>query len=125
MSKDLKIANPQYLTNISNRGYGINLIFLMKINIKAFYKVIPSLLLSSARHAKTTQNNKCAKFLQYLKKEGREEVAFLHADELQTFVQVDAIFVMMLKCYAGLINLRHKKSSSYVNQRLLQIIIFI
>ena len=77
MSKDLKITNLQHLINISKRGYGINLIFLMKINIKAFYKVIPSLLVSSARHAKTTQNNKCAKFLQYLKKEGREEVAFL------------------------------------------------
>ena len=66
----------------------------MKINIKAFYKLIPSLLVSSARHAKTTQNDKCAKFLQYLKKEGREEVGFFHADELQTFVQVDAIFVI-------------------------------
>ena len=109
MSKDLKITNLQHLINISNRGYGINLIFLMKINIKAFFKLIPSLLVSSARHAKPTQNNKCAKFLKYLKKEGREEVDFLHADKLQIFVQVDAIFVMMLKCYAGLINLRHKK----------------
>ena len=64
--------------------------------------------MTSARHAKPTQNKKCAKFLQYLKKEGREEVDFLHAHELQTFVQVDTVFVMMLKCYAELINLRHK-----------------
>ena len=35
------------------------------------------------------QNNKFAIFLQYLKKEERDEFNFLHADKHQTFLHVD------------------------------------
>ena len=41
-------------------------------------------------HAQSTQNNKFAISLQYLKKEGKNGVDFLHGDK-QTFQQVDAI----------------------------------
>ena len=40
-----------------------------------------------ARHAQSTQNNKFAISLQYLKKEGRNEVGFLYADKYQTLLQ--------------------------------------
>ena len=43
------------------------------------------------RHAGSIQN-KYAIFLQYLKKEMSDEVDFLHADNSQTFQQVDNIF---------------------------------
>ena len=43
------------------------------------------------RHAQYNQNDIFAKSLQYLKKEERDEVDFLHADKHQTLLQVDAI----------------------------------
>ena len=40
-----------------------------------------------ARHAQSTQNE-FAKSLQCIKKEGRDEVDFLHAEKYQSFLQV-------------------------------------
>ena len=48
-------------------------------------------LLVIARHALSTQNNKFVISLQYLKKQERDEVDFIHADKYQTILQVDAI----------------------------------
>ena len=39
-----------------------------------------------ASHAQSTQNSKFVISLQYLKKEGRDEVDFLHADKHQTIL---------------------------------------
>ena len=66
------------------------MIFCMKINMKVFYKVTVWCLLI-ARYPQSTQNNKFVISLQYLKKEGRNEVDFLHADKRQTFPQVDLV----------------------------------
>ena len=66
------------------------MIFCMKINMKVFYKVTVWCLLI-ARYPQSTQNNKFVISLQYLKKEGRNEVNFLHADKHQTFPQVDLV----------------------------------
>ena len=44
-----------------------------------------------ARYAQSNQNSKFVISLQYLKKEGRNKVDFLHADKHQTFLQVDPI----------------------------------
>ena len=44
-----------------------------------------------ARHTQLTQNNKFAIRLQYLKKDGREDVYFLHADKHESILQVDTI----------------------------------
>ena len=67
------------------------MIFCMKINIKVFYNLISSFLVTITRHAQGTQNNKFSISLQYLKKEGRSEVDFLHIAKHQTFLQVDTI----------------------------------
>ena len=40
------------------------------------------------KHSQITQSNKFAMSLQYLKKEVRDEVDFLHADKHQSFVKV-------------------------------------
>ena len=53
----------------------------MNINIKVFYKLITSFLLAVARHVQSTQNNNVANSLQYLEKERKDEVDFLHADK--------------------------------------------
>ena len=49
----------------------------MKINIKLSDKLIPLILVGMARPAQITQNNKFAKYLEYLKKEVKDEVDFL------------------------------------------------
>ena len=61
------------------------MIFRMKI------KLVVSFLLVITRHAQSTQNNKFVISLHYLKKEGRDEVDFYHADKHQTNLQVDVI----------------------------------
>ena len=63
----------------------------MKINIKVLYKLIPLFLVAIASHGQTTQNNKFSIFLQYLKKERRDEIDFSYADKHQTFLQVNFI----------------------------------
>ena len=67
------------------------MIFCMEISIKVFYKLVVSFLLVIARHAQNTQNSKFVISLQYLKKEGKDEIDFLHADKYQTILQVDTI----------------------------------
>ena len=46
------------------------------------------------RHAQITQNNKFAISLQYLKKEVSDEVAFLHANEPESLLQIDTMVLM-------------------------------
>ena len=58
------------------------MIFCMKIDIKGFYKQIVSFLVVIASNAQSIQNSKFVIFFQYIKKEGRNEVDFLHADNL-------------------------------------------
>ena len=48
--------------------------------IKVSYKVILSLLMGMIKHSQSTQSNKLAISLQYLKKEVRGEVQFLWTD---------------------------------------------
>ena len=52
------------------------MIFCLKINIKIFYKLAESFLLVMARYAQSTQNSNFVISLQYLIKEGRDEVNF-------------------------------------------------
>ena len=71
----------------------MKLIFCMQINIKVSsklifntlginvsYKVILPLLMGMIRHSQSTQSNRLAISLQYLKKEVRGEVQFLWTD---------------------------------------------
>ena len=63
----------------------------MILDIKVFYKLVILFLLVIARHAQSTRNSKFVISLQYLEKEGRYEVDFLHADKHQTILQVNTI----------------------------------
>ena len=63
----------------------------MNVNINVSYRLVVSLLLVIARPAQSTQNSKFVISLHYLKKEGRDEVDFLHGDKHQTFLQVDTV----------------------------------
>ena len=57
------------------------MIFFISVNIKYFYKLIVSFLLIIVRYAQSTQNIRFVISLQYLKKEGRDEVDFLHENK--------------------------------------------
>ena len=63
------------------------------LGIKDAYKVILSLLLGMIKHSQSTQSNKFAISLQYLKKEVRKGVHFLHTDE-QSFYKFGLLFLM-------------------------------
>ena len=67
------------------------MIFCMKLNIKVFYKLVVSFLQVIARYAQDTQNGRFVIFLQYIKKEGKDETNFFHADKHQTLLQVHTI----------------------------------
>ena len=46
------------------------------------------ILMGMAKHSQSSQNSKFAMSLQYLKKEVKDEVDFLHADKHQSFLKV-------------------------------------
>ena len=58
------------------------------LDIKVSYQVILSLLMGMIKHSQSTQSNKFAISLQYLKKEVRNGVHFLHADKHQSFYKL-------------------------------------
>ena len=61
---------------ISRKAWHMKLIFCLQINTKIFYKLIVSLWLCIARHARSTENNKFTKSLQYLKENVKDEADF-------------------------------------------------
>ena len=63
----------------------------MHINIEVFYKLILSFWVCIARHPQSTQNNKFAISLQYLKEEVSDDVVFLYADQHESFLQIDTM----------------------------------
>ena len=66
----------------------------MQIKNKVSYKLILLFLVDVAKDVRSTQNNKFAISLDYLRKEGRDEVDFLHVDINQTFLQVEVIKIL-------------------------------
>ena len=69
--------------------WGVTLIFCLQIKTKVFYKkVIVSLWVWVVRHSESTQNNKFAISLLYLKENVKDEVDFLHEDNRQRFLQI-------------------------------------
>ena len=69
------------------------------LGIKDAYKVLLSFLLGMIKHFQSTQSNKFAISLQYLKKEVRKGVHFLHADEHQSFYKLGLFFLMEVTRY--------------------------
>ena len=58
------------------------------LGVNVFHKLILSLLMGMIKHSQSTQINKFAISLQYLKKEVREGVNFLHLDKHQSFYKL-------------------------------------
>ena len=64
------------------------------LDITVSYKVILSFLMGMIKHSQSTQSNKFAISLQYLKKEVRNGVHFLHVDKHQSFYKLALSFLM-------------------------------
>ena len=71
----------------------------MQIKNKVSYKLILLFLVDVAKDVRSTQNNKFAISLDYLRKEGRDEVDFLHVDINQTFLQVEVIKILKVTSF--------------------------
>ena len=74
------------------------------------------------KHSQSYQNSKFAMSLQYLKKEVRDEVDFLHADKHQSFLQVDFNTLSIKVFYKVIVSLLMgmiKHSQSTQSNRLL------
>ena len=67
----------------------MKLIFYIQISMKVSYKLTLWFLMGMTKNSQSSQNSKFAITLQYLKKEVRDEVNFLHADKHESFLQVD------------------------------------
>ena len=66
----------------------MNILSNMKMSQNVMARIVVSVLLVIARCTQSTQNSKFVISLQYLKKEGMDEVDFVHADKHQTNLQV-------------------------------------
>ena len=60
-------------------------------NKQSYLQLIPASFVVIARRALSSQNNKFAISLKYLKKKGKDGVDFLHLYKYQSFLQVDTI----------------------------------
>ena len=69
------------------------------LNINVSYKVTLSLLMGIIKHSQSTQSNKFAESLKYLKKEVRNEVHFLRPDKHQSFYKLALSFLMEVARY--------------------------
>ena len=61
--------------------------------------MILSLLIGMIKHTQNTQSNKFAISLQYIKKEVRNGVRFLHADKHQSFYKLALSFLIKVARY--------------------------
>ena len=69
------------------------------LSIKVSCKVILLSFMGMIKHSQNTQSNKFAISLQYLKKEIRDGVHFLHADKQQSFYKLALLFLMEVTTY--------------------------
>ena len=84
----------QYLqSNISRETWWMKLIFYQQISTKVYYKLIVSLWVYIARHAKSSENNKLATSLEYLKEKVKDVIGFWPLDKHQRFFQIDSIIL--------------------------------
>ena len=72
----------------ANKHASLLQVYFNTFGVKVSYKLILSLLKGMIKHSQSTQINRFAISLQYLKKEVSEGVDFLHLDKHQTFYKL-------------------------------------
>ena len=74
------------------------------------------ILMGMVKHSQSSQISKFAISLQYLKKEIKDEVDFLHADKHQSFLQVDSNTLGIRVCYKVILSLIGMNKHSQITQ---------
>ena len=64
----------------------MQLIFCMQISIESLLQIDTIILMEIVKYSQSSQNRTFAVSLQYLKKDVRDEVDFLHEDKHQSFL---------------------------------------
>ena len=92
------------------------------LGIKVSYKVILSLLMGMIKHSQSTQSNKFAISLQYLKKEVRNGVHFLHEDKHQNLYKLALSLLMEVARHVqNTQNRKLVKVLQYIKKNVLQL----
>ena len=90
-----------------------------------FYELILLFWVCLTKHAQSTQNNKFAISLQYLKKDVCDEVDFLHADKHKGLLQIDTVILMEIVRYSqNPQNSKFSMSLQYLKKKLEMKLIF-
>ena len=93
--------------------------------IKVSYKVILSLLIGMIKHSQRTQSNKFVIFLQYLTKEVRNGVHFLHADKHQSFDKLALLYLMQATRHVSSTqNRKLVKFLQYIKEKVLRLLLY-
>ena len=94
------------------------------LGINVLQKVILSLLMGIIQHSQSTQSNKFAISLQYLKEEVRNRVNFLHAGKHQNFYKLALSFLIELARHAQSMQDRKLvKFLKYIKKKVLQLLL--
>ena len=76
------------------------------------------------KYSRSSQNNKFAVSLQYLKKEVRDEVNFLHADKHQNFYKLALSFLMEVARHVqSTQNRKLVKFLQYIKKKVMQLLL--
>ena len=71
----------------------MKLIFFHADEDESLLQIDTMILMEMVKHSQSSKNSKFAMAFQYLKKEVRDQVDFLHADKHQSFLQGDIIII--------------------------------
>ena len=102
MPKLPKVTSFLFLWNIIRKKWLMKLRFYMQVKMKIIYKLILWFLMGMVKHSQSSLNCKFAMSLQYLEKDVREEVDFLHADKHQNSQQVGLKILSIKFFYKGI-----------------------
>ena len=100
------------------KGNFISLYLFYKVS----YKVVLSLLMGVIKHSECTQSNMFAISLQYLKKDVRNGVHFLHTDEHQNFYKLALSFLMEVTRNVQSTQIKLVIFLQYIEKKVLQLL---
>ena len=94
---------------------------MLTTNLQPFFESLlqidTTILMGTVKHSQSFQNSKFTMYLQYIKKEVRDEVDFLHVDKYQSFLQVDFNTFGIKDAYKVRLSLLIKHSQSTQNNK--------
>ena len=85
--------------------------------------MVLSLLMGMIKHSQSTQSNKFAIYLQYLKEEVSNGVHFLHADEHQSFCKLVSFLMGISRHVQSTQNMKLVTFLQYIKKKVLRLLL--